>query len=61
MEGPHREVVGATVVNSKLFCKVIKGVEAVAGIKAFLVLPVATFHLTVVTRGIGTNQFVPDT
>ena len=48
VEGPHREVVGAAVMNGELLCKVIQGVEAVAGVKAFLVLPVAALHLAVV-------------
>lgn len=45
---PHREVVGATVVNSELFRKVIQGVKTVAGIKAFLVFSVAAFYFAVV-------------
>ena len=32
-----------------------------AGIEAFLVLPVATFHLAVVTWGVGTDEFMTDT
>ena len=49
-EGPHREVVGAAGVDGELLCKVIQGIKAVAGIEAFLVLPVAALHLAVVAR-----------
>ena len=59
-EGPHREVVGALVVNSELFCKVIQGEKAVAGVKAFLVLAVAAFHFAVVARRVGTDELMPD-
>ena len=53
---PHREVVRAAVEDSKLFCKVIQRVEAVAGVKTFLVLPVAAFHLAVVARGVEADE-----
>ena len=49
MKGPHREVVGATVVDSELFCEVIQ-VKTVTGIKAFLMLPMTTFFLAIVAR-----------
>ena len=48
-------------MDSELLCKVIQGIKAVAGVKAFLVLPVAALHLTVVTGRVGTDEFVPDT
>ena len=57
----HGEVVGAAVVDSELLCEVIQGVKAVAGVKAFLVLPVAALHLAVVARRIGTDELVADT
>ena len=60
-EGPHGEVVGALVVNSKLFCKVIQGEKAVAGVKTLLVLPVAALHLAVMTRCVRTNELMSDT
>ena len=60
MEGPHGEVVGAAVVESELFCKVIKRIETVAGVKAFLVLSVAAFNFAVVTWSIGTDKLVSD-
>ena len=47
-EGPHGEVVGAAVVDGELFSKVIQGVKAVVGIKAFLVFPVAALYLPIV-------------
>ena len=53
-EGPHRKVVRAAVVNSKLICKVIQGV------KAFLVLPMAAFHLAVVPGRVWADELVAD-
>lgn len=61
MEGPHREVVGVAVMDSKLLCKVVQRVKGVAGIEALLVLPVAALHLTVVAWRVGTDKLVPDT
>ena len=60
VEGPHREVVGAAVVDRKLLCEIVQRIECVAGIEAFLVLTVAALHLTVVPRGIRANQLMPD-
>ena len=54
---PHGEVVGAVVMDSKLLGKVIDRVKAVAGVKTFLVLSVATLHLTVVSWRLGTDEF----
>ena len=39
-----------------MFDKVLQRLKAVAGINAFLVLPVAAFHFAVVARGIGAIQ-----
>ena len=61
MEGSHREVVGAAVVDSKLLGKIIQREKAVGGIEAFLILAVASLDLTIVARGIGTDEFVADT
>ena len=58
---PHREVVGAAVVDSKLLCEVIQGKESVRRIEALLILAVAALHFAVVTRCIGANQLVADT
>ena len=60
MKGPHGEVDGAAVVDSKLFGEVIQRVKVVAGVKPFLVLPVAAFRLAVVAGCIRTDEFVPD-
>ena len=60
LERPHRKVVGAAVVDSELICKVVKRVKAVTGVEAFLVLPVAAFHLTVVSWCIWPDEFVSD-
>ena len=51
MNRPHWEVVRAAVVDGELLCEVVQGIKAVAGVKALLVLPVASFHLAVVTWG----------
>ena len=48
-------------MDSELFCEVIQGVKAVAGVKAFLVLPVAALHLAVVAGRVGTDELVADT
>ena len=59
-ERPHGEVVGAAVVDGKLFCEVLQGIKAVAGIKAYLIFSVAAFYLAIVSGRIGPNQFVAD-
>ena len=60
-EGPHGEVVGAAVVDSKLLCKIVQRAKAVAGIESFLVFPVAALHLAVMAGRVWTDEFVPDT
>lgn len=57
---PHREVVGAAVMDSKLCCKIFQGEEGVAGVETFLVFPVAVLHFAIVAGCIGTDQLVPD-
>ena len=47
-------------MDGELLCKVIQGIKAVAGVKAFLVLSVAALHFPVVAGGVRTNQFVAD-
>jgi len=59
-ERPHREVIGAAVMESKLFCEALKREEGMAGVEAFLVLPVAAFHLTIVPGRARTDQLVAD-
>ena len=56
----HGNVVGTAVVGSELFGEILKRIERVAGIKPFLVFPVAAFHLTVVTRRIRSDQLMPN-
>lgn len=46
------------MVGSELPTKVGEGPEAVSCIETFLILAVAAFDLTIVTRGVGTNEFV---
>ena len=56
----HGEVVGAAIVGSKLFCEVVRRVKAVAGVKAFLVLPVAVSYFAVVAWRVGADELVSD-
>lgn len=48
-------------MDSKLLSEVIQGIKAVAGIKAFLVLPVAALYFAVVSGRIGADELMPDT
>ena len=59
-ERPHGQVVGAAVVDGKLLCKVIQGIERAARVEAFLILAVAALDLAVVARRVRTDQFMPD-
>ena len=59
-ERPHGQVVGAAVVDGKLLCKVIQGIERAARVEAFLILTVAALDLAVVARRVRTDQFMPD-
>ena len=45
-------------MSGKLFFKVLKRIERMAGIEPFLILTVAALDLAVVSRCIGTNQLV---
>ena len=60
MKRPHREVVGAAVMDSELLGEIIQGEETMAGVEAFLVLSVATFHLAVVARRVRTDELMSD-
>ena len=59
-ERSHRKVVGTAVMDSELFLKVRQREERVERIKAFLVFPVAAFHLAVMSGCVGTDKFMPD-
>lgn len=48
-------------MDSELLGEVIEGVETVIGVKAFLVLSMASFHLAVVTRRVRTDQLMTNT
>ena len=48
-------------MDGKLVCEVLQGKERVGIIEALLIFPVAAFHLSVVPRGKGADEFVPDT
>lgn len=60
VERPHRKVVGAAIMDSKLCCEIFQGEEGMAGVETFLVFPVAAFHFAIVAGCIGTDQLVPD-
>ncbi len=59
-KGPQGKVVGGAVVNGQLFCKVVEGIKAVAGIKTFLVLSVAPLYFAVVPWSIGADELMTD-
>ncbi len=61
MKWPHRKVVGASVVEGKLFRKVIQGIEGVGGIEAFLVLSVTALNFAVMPGCVRANELVPNT
>ena len=48
-------------MDSELHCKVIQGIKAAAGVKAFLILAVAALRFAVVARCIGADELVSDT
>ncbi len=60
MWGSHRQVIGTTVVGSELLFKVGQGEKGVAGVEAFLVLPVAALHLAVVPGRVRPDELVAD-
>ena len=47
-------------MDGELLCKVLERIERVARIEPFLILTVAALHLAVVTRGVWTDQLMPD-
>ena len=57
-EGPHGKVIGAAVMDGELLIKIVQRIKTVAGIEAFLVLPVAALHLAVVAGRVGTDELV---
>ena len=61
VEGSHRQVVGTTVMQSKLLLEVVEREEGTERIKAFLVLPVAALNLSVMPGCVRTDQFVLNT
>ena len=44
-------------MDSKLLCKIVQGVEGVAGVKPLLVLAVAAFDLPTMARCVRANEF----
>jgi len=48
-------------MNSELFLKVSQREERMDRIKAFLIFPVATFHLAIMSGSVRANQFMLDT
>ena len=57
-EGPHGKVIGAAVMDGELLIKIVQRIKTVAGIEAFLVLPVAALHFSVVPWCVGTDELV---
>ena len=58
MKRPHREVVGAAVMDRKLFSKIVQGEKAVTGIKTLLIFSVAALYFSVMTWRVRTDQLV---
>lgn len=44
-------------MDSKLLCKIVQGVEGVAGVKPLLILAVAAFDLPIMARCVRANEF----
>ena len=57
-EGPYGKVIGAAVMDGELLIKIVQRIKTVAGIEAFLVLPVAALHFSVVPWCVGTDELV---
>ena len=47
-------------MDGELLCEVVQGIKAVAGVEAFLVLPVAALHLAVMAWSVGADELVAD-
>ena len=60
MKRPHWEVVGTTIMDSKLLFEVCKGIKTAAGIEALLVLTVAALYLSVVPGSIRADELMTD-
>ena len=60
VEWSHGESVIASLSDSKLFGKVIKGIEGVAGIELLIIFSVAAFYFTIVTGCKGFDFLVPN-
>lgn len=59
-QGSHRSVVGTGIMSGKLSGKVLKGEESMSVIKTSLVLSVSSFHLAIMPRRVGANEFMLD-
>ena len=60
VERPHGEVVGTTVMDSKLLFEVCKGIKTAARIETLLVLAVAALYLAIVSRGVRPDELMTD-
>lgn len=60
-EGPHREVVGAAVVDSKLPCEVVEREGRMGRVETLLVFSVTALNFAVAPWGVVANELVPDT
>lgn len=61
VEGSHGESVIASLPDSKLFGKVIEGIEGMAGVELLIIFSMAAFYFAIVTRCKGLDFLVPNT
>ena len=59
MKRTHGTGVAPTWVGSSLPTKVGEGIETMRVVETLLVLTMTTFHLSIVTGSIGTDELVP--
>ena len=58
---PHRYRIRAAKMGFELSGEIMERVEAVVGIESLLILAVAALDLTIVARGIWSDQLMADT
>jgi len=47
-------------MNGKLLIEIVQGIETVRIIEAFLIFPMAAFHLAIMSGRIRTNELMPN-
>ena len=60
VERSHGKMIVGTLTNGELIAKILERIKTMGGIEFFVVLPVASLNLAVVSWGKGLGQFVPD-